>query len=102
MKVNLSGSNHLNQINLSKVNESEVNEKPGKRTFAQMLVDAVNQVNQKQHAADEISRQFAAGEIDDLHQVMIAVEEAKLSMQFLVQVRNKMIEAYQEISRMQI
>ncbi|PKM79132.1 MAG: flagellar hook-basal body complex protein FliE, partial [Firmicutes bacterium HGW-Firmicutes-13] len=42
------------------------------------------------------------GEVDDLHQVIIAVEEAKLSMQFMVQVRNKIIEAYQEIARMQI
>jgi flagellar hook-basal body complex protein FliE len=45
---------------------------------------------------------LAAGDTDNLHQVMIALEEAKLSFQLMVQVRNKLLESYQDILRMQI
>ncbi|WP_313119110.1 flagellar hook-basal body complex protein FliE, partial [Proteiniclasticum ruminis] len=45
---------------------------------------------------------FAAGKTDDLHNVMIGVEEARLSMELAVQVRNKIIEAYKELTQMQL
>jgi flagellar hook-basal body complex protein FliE len=49
-----------------------------------------------------LTRDFIAGEVDDLHTVMIATEEARLSLELAVQVRNKCIEAYKEISNMQL
>lgn len=70
--------------------------------FAEMLRDALSQVDQKQKAAAEKIKQFATGEVQDLHEVMLAVQEAGLSLQLTLQVRNKIVEAYQEISRMQI
>lgn len=70
--------------------------------FQQALSGALQQTNQYALQADTMVKKLAAGEVTDLHQVMIAVEKAGLSLQMTMQVRNKMVEAYQEIMRMQI
>ncbi|MBJ8499441.1 flagellar hook-basal body complex protein FliE [Acinetobacter oleivorans] len=54
-----------------------------------------------QNATDKVMK-YAAGENIAVHDVMVAMENAKLSFQFAVQVRNKLVESYQEITRMQI
>ncbi|HEU0264271.1 MAG TPA: flagellar hook-basal body complex protein FliE [Geobacterales bacterium] len=64
--------------------------------------ELVNQVNTLQTQADTSIEQFATGEARGLHEVMIAVEKAGISFQFLNQVRNKAVEAYQEVMRMQV
>lgn len=74
----------------------------GGADFAGVLKRTLGEVNELQVIADEAATSLVLGEAADIHQVMIAVEEAKLSMQVTVQIRNKMIEAYQEVSRMQI
>ena len=53
-------------------------------------------------AADKQLRELALGGTQNLHEVMIAVEEAKLSLQLMVQIRNRALEAYQDVLRMQI
>jgi flagellar hook-basal body complex protein FliE len=70
--------------------------------FKEVFTKALDQVNAKQVEADQLTRDFIAGEVDDLHTVMIATEEARLSLELAVQVRNKCIEAYKEISNMQL
>jgi len=62
----------------------------------------LSHVNDLQVAAHEASRKFATGESENLHELMIALEEAKLVLDLTVEVRNKAVEAYQELSRMQI
>ncbi|CCO09161.1 flagellar hook-basal body complex protein FliE [Desulforamulus hydrothermalis] len=74
----------------------------GKESFAGVLNKAVDKLNQAELKADEAVQKFLVGEIQDLHQVTIAMQEAKLTMQLAVEVRNKIVEAYQEISRMQL
>lgn len=76
-------------------------EKPA-ASFSEMLCRALEEINARQQKADELARTFAAGEIEDVHQVVIAMQEAKLLLQLAVEVRNKAVEAYQEISRMQV
>ncbi|MCL6559015.1 MAG: flagellar hook-basal body complex protein FliE [Firmicutes bacterium] len=71
-------------------------------SFADVLNSAVEKLNQTQVKADDLVKQMLTGEIEDIHQVTVAMQEAKLSMQLAVEVRNKIIEAYQEVSRMQI
>lgn len=73
-----------------------------KAGFATELKNALNEVNAAQLKADELATKLVLGEVDDVHQVTVAMEQAKLSLQLAVQVRNKMIEAYQEIARMQV
>jgi flagellar hook-basal body complex protein FliE len=70
--------------------------------FSSWLTAEVDKVNGQMLAADRQLRGLALGETQNLHQVMIALEEAKLSLQLMVQIRNRALEAYQDILRMQI
>lgn len=70
--------------------------------FSHMLKNKLDQVNEKQIKAEETTNNFLQGEETDIHKVMLDSEEAKLSVELAVQVRNKLIEAYQELNRMQL
>lgn len=74
----------------------------GLASFGAVLNDILREVNTSQVKADEAVKGFLSGQVQDLHQVVAATEEARLMLELAVQVRNKVIEAYQEISRMQI
>lgn len=74
----------------------------GVNSFGQLLAGAVENLQRSQGEADALSSSLAAGEDVDLHEVMLALEQANLATQLTVQVRNKLVEAYQEIARMQI
>lgn len=72
------------------------------KNFADSLKDAVQSVNDLQKNADVMSQKLATGESKNIPEVMLAVEKADIALKLMVQVRNKMIEAYQEIMRMQV
>jgi flagellar hook-basal body complex protein FliE len=75
----------------------------GRQDFAGLLQDSVQQVNASQKAAGDLATRFEAGDAQvDLGQVMIAQQKASLSFQALMQVRNKLVSAYQEIMNMQV
>lgn len=71
-------------------------------SFGKLLTDALNQVNELQAQAEQAGVDLAAGKSTDIHTVMIATEKANLAVELTVQVRNKVIDAYQEMMRMQI
>ncbi|MGC8744158.1 MAG: flagellar hook-basal body complex protein FliE [Verrucomicrobiia bacterium] len=71
-------------------------------SFDNLLTNFVNQVNEKQNVADETVKGLLSGEGVSLHQAVIAMEEANISFSLMVEVRNKLVEAYQELMRMQI
>ncbi len=75
---------------------------PSEPSFAQALQEALDQVEQDLRAADDAARRMAAGQVESIAEVMIASERANLSLGLAVQVRNKLLEAYQEIMRMQL
>ncbi len=68
-------------------------------TFGQFLQNALSEVNQAQLHAGDMTARFAAGEPLDVHQVMIASQEASVALNLALQVRNKLTDAYQEIMR---
>ncbi len=70
--------------------------------FGQVLKETIAEVNQAQVNADRAAEQIAAGETKNLHGTMIKLEEADISLRLMVQMRNKAVEAYQEIMRMQV
>ncbi len=70
--------------------------------FASWIARELGSVNDKIAGADTLLQRLATGQVDNLHQVMVSLEEAKVSFQLLVQVRNKLLEAYQDILRMQV
>ena len=90
--------------NVSTLNSSVVSPDsyPIQKTFKQFLQDALSEVNELQLDAADASRKFAAGELENLHELMIALEEAKIAMQFTIEVRNRVIDAYQDLIRMQV
>jgi flagellar hook-basal body complex protein FliE len=71
-------------------------------TFANMLGRMVNDVNAKQNVAADAVSALQSGQNVSLHQAVIAMEEANISFQLMVEVRNKLLESYQEIMRMQV
>ena len=75
---------------------------PKGRSFRETLVDFLRDVNRMQKEADRAAKELAKGEVTDLHQVMIRAEEAQIAFQLLLEIRNKVIEAYQEIMRMPV
>ncbi|WP_062048707.1 flagellar hook-basal body complex protein FliE [Bacillus sp. JCM 19034] len=70
--------------------------------FKAALNDAMKEVNEMQHESQQKTVLLAKGEINDLHDVMITGQKASVMLQATVEVRNKVVEAYQEIMRMQV
>ena len=70
--------------------------------FGEILKDAISTVNELQKQSDQEIQKLMTGESQDLHNTVIAMQKADLSFQMMMQVRNKIVQAYQEIMRMQI
>ena len=70
--------------------------------FGDMLTSMLTKVNDSQIAGDQAIQKLQSGDAQHLHEVMIAQEEADISLRMLVQMRNKALTAYEEIMRMQI
>jgi flagellar hook-basal body complex protein FliE len=71
-------------------------------SFENELVRFVGEVNARQGSSSKAVQGLLAGENVPLHQAVIAMEEANVSFQLLVEVRNKLLESYQELMRMQV
>ena len=71
------------------------------KTFGTMLAQSLREVNQLHLKADEAVTQLASGKQKDIHETMIEMEKADVAFQLLMQVRNKVIAAYETIMRMQ-
>ena len=69
-------------------------------SFGDMLGNALNEVNQLKKEADESINNLAAGKQKDIHQTMIDLEKADVAFQLLMQIRNKIISAYETVMRM--
>lgn len=90
-----------NNLFLNHLTEDKSNEKSS--SFGNVLMEQLNKVNDKQIEADILTQKMIRGDSNvTIHEVMLAGEEASMSLQLAVQVRNKLLEAYQEISRTQI
>ena len=75
---------------------------PTKPHFASFLESAVAEVSDKMKAADAEKTKLFTGETNNLHQAMISMQEASVAFSLMVEVRNKLVESYQEIMRMQV
>lgn len=70
--------------------------------FADLLAGGLEGVEQKLAHADDLTRRFALNEDIPIHQVTIALEEARLAMELAMQVRTRLVEGYREIMNMQL
>jgi flagellar hook-basal body complex protein FliE len=73
-----------------------------KPSFADALKKSIEQINQSQVESDQMTEALATGKNVELHDVMITAQKASVTMSLAVEVRNKAIEAYQEMMRMQV
>jgi flagellar hook-basal body complex protein FliE len=71
-------------------------------SFADMLSQGLNEVNDKLQVNEAGLQRLATGDTQNLHHVMIQMEQARLSFQLLMQVRNRLLEAYQDVMKMQV
>ncbi|KAB2337505.1 flagellar hook-basal body complex protein FliE [Cytobacillus depressus] len=72
------------------------------KNFASVLKKSIENVNELQNQSDIMTEKLVRGENVDLHQVMIASQKASITLQATLEIRNKVIEAYQETMRMQV
>ncbi len=71
-------------------------------SFADQLKNAISEVNDMQVQRDSKVEQMVTGEATEVHDVMIAAKESQLAFELLLEIRNKLLESYQEIMRMQV
>lgn len=77
-------------------------ERPSQADFAQWLGEQVRTADSEIRVAENEVQRLALGDTDNLHQVMLNLERARLSLDLVVQVRNRLLDAYQDILRMQV
>ncbi len=80
----------------------KLNKSKGKGNFADILKQAIDRVNELQKRAEKLTDDFAEGRISNIHEVIIEAEKASLALRLTVEVRNRIVEAYRDIMRMQI
>ena len=71
-------------------------------SFANMVSRGLEQVNEQLLTSEADLQTLASGDVQNLHQIMIRMEESRLSFQLLLQVRNRLLESYQDIMKMQV
>ena len=99
MAIQSIGTNSiLNNLNISNTTE----EKTNGTSFSNVLSDAISKVNDSEVNANNKIESLIKEEDVEMHEVMLAMQESVLSLQALIEVRNKTVEAYQEISKLQL
>ncbi len=107
----ISNANKFLQTGNLNINQSSQNETspiqsiesvPGDKSFADTLKNAISEVNQLQQTSNKKMQELAVGRTDNVADVMITAEKADIALRVMVQVRNKVIDAYNEIMRMQV
>lgn len=89
---------NFNEVNLSDLQANEGDT----RSFGQVLMGKISEVNNLQIEANKAVENLITGRSQNLHETMLAVEQAEIAFRTLNQVRQKVLDAYQEIMRMQV
>ena len=76
--------------------------KAGSESFGDIFKNMITDTNNLQAEAGKIAEKFALGEISDIHEVMVAAEKAGVAFELVMAIRNKLVEAYQELMRTQV
>lgn len=92
----------IGQMNAIQDNKRPTNTPGIGEEFARLLKQSIEEQDDTQKTAEAAMTDIATGEVKDLHQAAIAINKADMSMKFMLEVRNKAISAYKEITRTQI
>ena len=96
---NLKANETLNKLHIVKEQDNHSVENI---SFKDIVNNELEKLNNQRLQADKLTEDFISGSVNDLHTVLIATDEARLSLELAVQVRNKLVEAYKEINNMQL
>jgi len=97
--LNISGSSSNNKTDGLKI-KTAINE--SSKSFAEMLSESIKKVETMQKNADKLTMDLATGKSENIAETMIAVSKAEIAFQLMTQLRNKAINAYNEIMKMQV
>lgn len=97
MKIN-TNLNINNEFSNKADNKKEISGK----SFSEILKEAVYEANDLKQEADNLTNAYLTGETENLHEVMIAAQKAEIAISFVTEIRNRLMEAYQEFNRMQL
>lgn len=96
-------ANFIQPLSAPTINTHSLNEtKQASTSFKNVLTDALNEVNQLQVDSQLKTDQLVNGQIDDLHDVMIAAQKASVGLNLAVEIQSKAVNAYNEMMRMQL
>lgn len=99
---NLSIQDRLNLPSTFSEKKTGVDQSEGKTSFGDILRNTIQDINKLQNDADTAISNVQVHDTGSIHEAMIALEKASISFQTMMQVRNKIIDAYQEVMRMQV
>ncbi|WP_425449196.1 flagellar hook-basal body complex protein FliE [Dethiothermospora halolimnae] len=99
--MKLSNVQLQNNLKLNDI-ESDLDKNNNGISFSKYFKDALDEVNTLQNQSKEAKINFALGKTENFHQVTIAAEKANIALQFTLGVRDKVLDAYKEIMRMQV
>jgi flagellar hook-basal body complex protein FliE len=94
------GLNSSTQI--GKDQSSNVKQENKSTKFFDELSKSFNSVNEMQKVSDKMALELASGKSENIHETMLSITQAELSFNFLVQLRNKALEAYQDVMKMPV
>lgn len=98
----IKNSGKIQVLKAGGISEGVLNENlSSKAVFPSLMSEAIDRVDQAQKTSHQLIREVMAGESDNIHHAMIATQEASVAFTALVEVRNKLMESYQELLRMQ-
>lgn len=102
MKINEFIPNQTIEMLNKATSKTNADQKEDSKQFTSILKEELNNVNDKQVENQQMVQQYINGGDVDMHDLMISSQEAKLSLQLAVEVRNKLVDAYNELNRMQL
>ncbi|CDF58022.1 flagellar hook-basal body complex protein FliE [Thermobrachium celere] len=94
--------NNINFLTTNNISNTQLIEKQNNIDFSKIVKEKIDQLNEKQVEAENKTIELIKGDAKDIHEVMLSVEEARLSLELAIQIRNKLVEAFQELNRMQL
>jgi flagellar hook-basal body complex protein FliE len=103
-KMSINSISEVKQLIPSNIGLSGIDEqsKSPEVSFGEYLNSALMKVSNLENQSDQLKEDFALGKTDNIPEVLIAGEKANIALQFTMQIRNKVVDAYSEIMRMQI
>ena len=100
--LRIAGANGFRPIEMPEIHEAGPGGEAGAANFMGSLKEAIGHINDAQTGASEAVDALVTGQSTNIHQTMVALQQADVSFQLMMQVRNKLVTAYEEIQRMQI